>query len=141
MLEALPRPARLTALLLALPCWLNTVQAQPTPARVRPPPALECSRDQLTLYGGEVKRYQRSKGLTKITIATDWGTTESVSLKHPGQADASPWFLLQGEAFKPDDWPRIETSPGRLRAGMRAAAWVCDDGRNATVDWQPPRAP
>lgn len=129
----------LASLLPALLAAPHAAWSQPADARVRPPSALECPRDQLTLYGGEVKRYQRRHGQTQISIDTDWGTTESVTLRHAGSKDASPWFLLRGQAFKPEDWPRIESSPGRLHAGMRAAAWVCDDGRNAIVDWQPPR--
>ena len=125
-------------LLLAL---IGLAQAQPAVDRVRPPPGLECPRDQLTLYGGEVRHYQRTSARTRITIATDWGTTETVTLPHAGRPDASAWFLLRGQAFQPGDWALIESRPGRLRAGMRAAAWVCDDGRNATVDWQPPQRP
>ncbi len=132
--------ALLLAPLLALQGWAQT-PPEPSAVRVRPPSELECPRNQLTLYGGRVQRYHRGRGQTSITIHTDWDTTETVTLRHTGRPDASRWFLLQGEAFKPGDWPRIESSPGRLRAGMRAAAWVCDDGRNATIDWQPPRAP
>lgn len=137
-----PRAAALAGLvLLALPLGPGAARAQGDGARVRPPAPLTCPRNQLTMYGGEVQRYQRRSGQTRITIATDWGTTETVVLQHAGRPDASAWYLLEGQAFKPEDWPRIEASPGRLRAPMRAAAWVCDDGRNATVDWQPPRTP
>ena len=114
-------------------------RAQPSEARQRPPPSAECPRDHLTVYSGVVLRYQRSLGLTKLRIRTDWDTTEDAHIKHPGSNDPSAWFLMEGKRFEPADWGRIEERPGTLRAGMRAAAWVCDDGRNPVVDWNPPR--
>ena len=115
--------------------------AQRTEGRVRPPADLECPHDQLTLYGGRVSHYQRGPGRTTLSIRTDWATTETVTIAHPGSRDPSRWFLIEGQPFTAADWARIEQRPGRLRAGLRAAAWVCDDGRNPVVDWQPPRAP
>lgn len=115
--------------------------AQPPGGRVMPPADSACPRDQLTLYAGEVLKYSRGPGRTEIRIRTDWQTTESVLLKHPGSTDPSRWFLIHRQPFTPADWPRIEVAPGKLRSGLRVAAWVCDDGRNATVDWTPPRAP
>jgi hypothetical protein len=116
-----------------------SVPAQPRESRVRPPAAIDCPRDHLTLYGGKVTSYRRSLGRTLIRIRTDWDTSETVAIRHPGSDDPMRWFLLDGGPFGAADWPRIEQSQGRLRMGMRAAAWVCDDGRNPVVDWQPPR--
>lgn len=115
--------------------------AQPDAGRVRPPDEQTCPPDRLTLYGGAVLRYSRGQGKTVIRIRTDWNTTESVTLRHPGSDDPSRWFLIDQKPFGPGDWARIEKKPGQLRPGLRVAAWVCDDGRNATVDWAPPRAP
>ncbi len=115
--------------------------AQPAPARVMPPAGSDCPRDHLTLYGGEVLHYRRSPGRTELRIRTDWGTTETVTLRHPGSDDPSRWFLIERQPFTAADWPRIELKPGQLRPGMHVAAWVCDDGRNATLDWAPPRKP
>ena len=109
--------------------------------RVRPPSALECPRDHLTLYSGQVRDYRRGAGRTELEIDTDWDTREQVAIEHPRGEDPSAWFLIEGAAFTAADWGRIEERPGRLRARMRAAAWVCDDGRNPVVDWQPPREP
>lgn len=109
--------------------------------RVMPPADSACPRDQLTLYAGEVLGYSRGPGRTEIRIRTDWQTTEAVVLKHPGSADPSRWFRIERQPFTAADWPRIEHKAGQLRSGVRVAAWVCDDGRNATVDWTPPRAP
>lgn len=126
-------------LLIAAAPGLST--AQPTPGRVRPPAEIECPRDHLTLYGGRVLHYQRVPGRTTIRIRTDWATTETVTIAHPGSSDPSRWFLIERQPFTAADWARIEQRPGQLRAGQRAAAWVCDDGRNPVVDWQPPHLP
>ena len=115
--------------------------AQAQSARQMPPADQACPRDRLTLYAGAVLKYSRLVGHTELRIHTDWQTTESVRLKHPGSDDPSRWFLIERQPFTAADWPRIELKPGQLRPGMRVAAWVCDDGRNATIDWSPPRAP
>ena len=130
-------------LLVALPLTaaLPAAAAQPANGRVRPPTDLACPRDQLTLYGGQVLAYSRSPGRTVIRIRTDWQSTETVTLRHPGTKDPSRWFLIEQRPFEAADWPRIEEKPGRLRKDIRAAAWVCSDGRNATIDWTPPRTP
>ena len=115
--------------------------AQAAPRRPMPPEAVACARDQLTLYGGEVLHYRRGLGHTELRIRTDWASTETLRLQHPGTDDPSHWFLIERQRFSAADWPRIESAPGRLRPGLRVAAWVCGDGRNAVLDWQPPRAP
>lgn len=127
-----------TLLLAALP---GLARSQAAEGRVRPPSELECPRDHLTVYIGQVQRYQRGPGRTTIRIRTDEATTETVAIAHPGSSDPSRWFLIERQPFTPADWARIEQRPGRLRTGMRAAAWVCDDGRNPLVDWQPPTKP
>jgi hypothetical protein len=124
---------------LALTAGAPSLPAQPREARVRPPAQIDCPRDHLTLYGGRVTSYRRALGRTMIRIRTDWDTSETVAIKHPGSDDPRRWVLLEGGPFEAAGWPRIEESKGRLRKGMRAAAWVCDDGRNPVVDWQPPR--
>lgn len=116
----------------------GTFAEQPDP-RVRPPPAVACARDHLTLYAGLVLSYYRGADRTELRIRTDWDTTEDIAIAHPGSDDPARWFLIRGEPFEPADWGRIEEHPGKLRHGIRAAAWVCDDGRNPIVDWNPPR--
>ena len=127
--------------------FVGLAQAQPAVDRVRPPPGLECPRDQLTLYGGEVRHYQRTGARTRITIATDWGTMETVTLPHAGRPDASAWFLLRGQAFQPGDWALIESRLGvrrrpqchrrlaaaaaalRHQRGPRPPCFTCRSGR------------
>ena len=113
------------------------VLAQRGGDRVRPPAAVTCSRDDLTLYAGKVTKVERQRASTSLTIATDWNTIERVTIKHPEAADASAWFLMKGKPFAKTDWAVIEPG-GTLRPGVRAAAWVCRDGRNPIVDWEAP---
>lgn len=126
---------------LLISVWPGASMAQQAEGRSAPPEILECPRDHLTAYIGQVQRYQRGPGRTTLRIRTDWATTETVTIAHPGSSDPSRWFLIERQPFTAADWARIEQRPGRLRAGQRAAAWVCDDGRNPVVDWQPPRLP
>lgn len=107
--------------------------------RTRPPADAQCPRDHLTSYAGRAQTWGRAVGRTDLGIATDWGTTESVTLLHPGTDDASRWFRYEGRPFVAADWARIEVRPGVLRPGVRVVAWVCDDGRQPLLDWQPPR--
>ena len=107
-------------------------------ARLAPPAAAECPRDRLTMYSGRVLSYRRAADRTVIRIRTEWQTTEEVTISHPGSSDPSRWFLLDRKRFDARDWPRIEQRPGRLRSGLRAAAWVGDDGRKPVVVWTAP---
>ena len=108
---------------------------------MQPPAATDCPREQLTLYAGTVQRWQRRTGRTDLSIHTEWGSTEQLRILHPGSDNPAPWFLLRRQAFQASDWAHIETRPGQLRPGLKVAAWVCSDGRNPLLDWQPPAAP
>jgi hypothetical protein len=120
--------------------WTLPVHADAeTGRRVAPPEATNCPRDKLTLYSGVVISYRRSLGVTTLRIRTDWATVESVQVRHPGSNDPSPRFLIERLPFTPADWARIESSPGKLRPSMRAGAWVCSDGSQPLIDWQPPQ--
>jgi hypothetical protein len=107
--------------------------------RVGAPAEIPCSRDHLTLYNGRVLGLSRSRGRTTIRIRTDYQTTERVSISHTKSGTPLPWFRLHGEAFRQSDWGLIESARNRLKRGMRANIWVCDDGSNPIVDWQPPK--
>ena len=132
------RPSRHTMdILIFVVVHLLGIQAR-QPARVRPPIAVECPRNQLTAYTGRVTSWSRRIGQTSMTIETDWDTTEVLTLKHPGTDDAREFFLVSAGPFHSSDWPRIESGIGRLREEVRATAWVCDDGRQPIIDWQPP---
>jgi hypothetical protein len=104
--------------------------------RMMPPARLSCdSRDGLTSYFGHVVAYRRSAKQAWLRIATDYGTTEEVSVPLAGAADTSH-FLLHGATFTAKDWPAIERRPGVLRKGTRATAWVCLGSKNPPlVDW------
>ena len=103
-------------------------------SRQRAPQTFACDRNNLTVYTGVVRTYQRRTGSTTLQIRTDFDTTEQVTVRHPGTDDPSAHFRMLGEPFTAADWNRIESGKGVLRAGTRAAAWVCSDGR-VLVDW------
>ena len=141
-----PSPARrLVTSLTAIACAaaMDTGAAGQGPAggqppRTRAPESFACPRNDLTSYTGEVVDYGRRVGGTTVRIRTDWGTTEVVTVPHPGTDDPSAFFQIDGRPFSATDWPRIEREKGRLRAGTRATAWVCANGR-VRVDWDVPR--
>lgn len=138
-----PTRLRLAAAAIALAAGATTAPAAEAPARggarLRPPPLVDCPRDLLTVYAGQVTALRRSGKRTMIRIRTDWATTETVAVPHGARADPGDRFLIEGRPFEAADWARIVTRAGQLRRGVRAAAWVCDDGRPPVVDWQPPR--
>jgi hypothetical protein len=136
---------KLPSLVLLCACLLahfTTMKAQRTSSaqderRMRPPDVITCDRNHLTSYTGKVLSYSRRTGRTTLSIRTDWDTTETVTLNHPRSSNPAKWFLLRGETFKQSDWATIESSRSNLKPNMRVTAWVCDDGRNPIIDWQP----
>ena len=112
------------------------LSAQGGAGRVRPPEAVTCPRNDLTLYAGRVTALEREKGSTSLTISTDWKTTERVTIRHPEVADPDAWFLMQGKPFVEAEWETVAPK-GKLRDDIRAHAWVCRDGRHPIIDWQP----
>jgi len=113
-------------------------QSPPHDSRTRPPQSFDCQPNALTSYSGVVVDYRRETGRTRLRIRTDWESSERVTIRHPGSDDPSPWFRYAGGIFADSDWGRIESGHGRLRAGTRATAWVCADGRTV-VDWHAPK--
>jgi hypothetical protein len=134
-------------------CAVDTVGARhtllsspPTPSspaaraqgRLAPPDSIKCPHNNLTVYEGRVTSYSRNARRTFLRMRTDADTNESVTIRHGRSTSPAKWFLLRAEPFEASDWKLIERSRGRLRPGMRAHVWVCDDGSNPIVDWQPP---
>ena len=109
---------------------------QGEPGRIRPPASVTCPRNDLTVYTGRVTKMERQKTETSFTIATDWKTTERVTVRHPDSADPDASFLFKGKPFGKADWDVIAPK-GTLRDGIRANAWVCRDGR-VIVDFSVP---
>jgi hypothetical protein len=130
---------RLALAFVAALCLGTAMEAAPAQraSRQRAPDTFACDRNNLTVYTGVVRTYQRRAGSTTLQIRTDFDTTEQVTLRHPGTDDPSAHFRMLGEPFTAADWNRIEVKKGVLRDGTRAAAWVCSDGR-VMVDWGVP---
>ena len=110
----------------------------PEQNRQRAPEGFACERNDLTVYTGVVSRYRREQGRTTLRVRTDWETTENVTVTHRGTDGPLASFRYRGSPFTVRDWARIEKSKGILRPGMRAAAWVCADGK-VLVDWGAPK--
>lgn len=104
--------------------------------RLRPPDGLTCDDNHLTSFTGRILSYRRSAGRVRLRMRTDEATTESFSLNFPRTEDASRWFLMNSQPFKPGDWKLIERSRARLRPNVRATVWVCDDNSTPIVDWR-----
>jgi hypothetical protein len=132
--SGLRKLARAFAFAFALFLSVSSIQAQ---GRIRPPDSIRCDPNHLTSFTGRILSYQRRPGSVSIRMRTDEATTESFQLKFRRAEDAARWFLLRGEEFKQSDWTFIERSRYRLRQGMRATVWVCDDGTTPIVDWRP----
>lgn len=121
-------PIRLSLFLLALAAVPSDAQR----GRYMPPAAVGCDRNNLTSYTGEVTRYSRKAAKIRLTLKTDESTVETVVFE-PGDK-----ILLNAEAMKEEDWKQVEEAEGKIKAGMRATAWICRGGR-PVLDWQPPR--
>lgn len=113
------------------------VESQRGIGRLRPPDAVTCPRDQLTVYTGRVIALERRPDTTTVTIATDWNTTERATVRHPDAGSPEASFLIKSQPFGKDDWNAIAPG-GKLRENARASAWVCQDGRNPVIDWERP---
>jgi len=125
----------------ALTAAVAAPQARPIARqeRLRPPDAVACDRNALTLYAGRVTAYERLADELRLTIATDWETSERVTLRAPDGGRLEDHMLLRGRRFTSDDWPAIEAESGRLREGVRVDAWICEGPIEPLLDWQPPR--
>lgn len=106
--------------------------------RLRPPASIKCDRNRLTSYSGVVTSFRQLRGRTTISLRTDWDSTETFTLRH-ARRNRTPYelMLLRAEPFKQQDRDEVFTSNGRLKPNMRVNVWVCDDGTNPVIDWQP----
>jgi hypothetical protein len=109
--------------------------------RLRPPPGLSCDRNHTTSFTGRIMAYSRTSRHIFIRVRTDEQTTEQFTIRLGRSEEASSKFLFQGEAFKPEDWKKIERGRGLLKPKMRATIWACrddkDDFRAELIDWRP----
>lgn len=106
--------------------------------RFAPPATLNCNRNDLTSYNGQVIAYQRTVESIQVRIQTTWDTIESVSMQLSETQPISNSFLINGGVFTRADWSRIESSEGVLIEGMQVIAWLClDDKTPPVLDWRP----
>ena len=105
--------------------------------RAAPPSPVTCDRNHLTSFTGRVVSYNREKGRIALAMRTDEETNEKFSVRLEQGEDGSKHFLMRGQQFTETDWAIIEVSRSKLRQGMRAIVWVCDDGSAPVIDWRP----
>jgi hypothetical protein len=117
----------------------GSATASPPAQRIRPPESLKCPRNRLTSFSGAVLELKRGGAQTSLRMKTDENTVEKFTWKHAGKKSPEEWFLLRTRPFESGDWSKLQTKSGKLRTGMRATVWVCDDGSPPVVDWQPPQ--
>ena len=119
------------------PVEASSSAASPAEGRLRAP-TLPCDRNHLTSWRGLVTGYRRSGDHTWLQISTEDDTVEDTTLDVPAPPAVPSTYRINGVAFTAGDWARIEAADGSLREGMRATAWVCEDGVTPTViDWLP----
>jgi hypothetical protein len=109
--------------------------------RLRPPAGLTCDTDHTTSFTGRITVYSRTARRILIGVRTDEQTSEQFTIWLRRGEDASKKFLFQGEAFRREDWKKIERARGILKPGMRATIWACrdeqDDFHAELIDWRP----
>lgn len=114
-----------------------SVGEQAISQQTTPPASVVCNRDQLTHYQGTVSGHSRTPQSISVTISTDWGTEEVVTIEQEN-GDIESYFLLFNRKFREDDWPLIEEAPGKLLPSVRATVWLClDDETTPVINWQP----
>ena len=124
----------------ALPLFAGdtTAHQRTAGARLAPPAALQCERNQLTSYQGAVKRLSLTEP-TKIclTIETAWGSEEAFRLTGNEDSAIEAQMLWNGQAFSPANWETLKSGQE-----LHAIAWVCEDNATPTViDWRPTGIP
>lgn len=127
------------AIMLFILAGLTTASAPSQRAeRPRQPEAVACPRDSLTAYTGKAAGYQRTPERVQVSIHTDWDTVETVRIDLRPDEDVRVHFLFRGKPYGQRSLDEIEVSPGKLHAGMRITAWVCQNGPQPLFDWRPP---
>jgi hypothetical protein len=117
---------------------LAPVPQQSRTGRLRPPEAVTCDRNKLTAFSGVVTAWSRNDSAASLRMSTDADTRESFTIRFEKGTPQEKWFLRAGEVFRPEDWAKIEKSPGVIRPGIQATVWVCEGGVNPIVDWRLP---
>jgi hypothetical protein len=107
-------------------------------ARLRPPDSISCDRNKLTAFSGIVTQWSRDDSTARLGMTTDADAKETFVVRFEKGKASERWFLLEGQVFKPEDWKRVELSPGRLRPAIQAIAWVCEGDMNPVIDWRLP---
>jgi hypothetical protein len=90
---------------------LTMTQAHSGP---RLPLDVPCDGNHLTIYAGRVVKLARHTARAVVSIRTDEATIESVTLKHPGRNDPTPFFRIAAAVL-----PASATNSSALDSALR----------------------
>jgi hypothetical protein len=108
--------------------------------RLLVPEYVSCDRDQLTSWTGQVVAYNHHDIKTQITLDTDDGTTESLTLELSQADTLMAQYYVHGKHFTPSDWVKIEDEDLHILPNIRATVWLCHDTSILPIiNWLPPR--
>ena len=106
--------------------------------RLAVPDYVDCERNALTSWSGEVTDYLRAEGRIRLEMATDFDTKERLDLNLVDQDRLLSRLRIKGRTFKPSDWPLIEDANGNIQQGIRATIWICAEQEVLPIiNWQP----
>ena len=94
------------------------------------------SRDHLTSYTGKVLSMKQQRGSTRIWMRTDEETSEQFTLRDATDNPLEYFFGVERK-LQGSNWKQIETGKNQLRPDLLATVWVCENGGNPIMDWQP----
>jgi hypothetical protein len=109
--------------------------------RLAPPPGLKCDLNHVTSFTGRVLAYSRHRGRIFIRVRTDEQTTNEFTISYAQGTDLSKWFMIDGQAIKPNDLAKIESRWRRNKRRARATVWACYDASwhqasAEIIDWR-----
>ncbi|MBY6190695.1 hypothetical protein KUV22_09740 [Microbulbifer agarilyticus] len=124
----------------SLACMLSLVAPLEVAAqRLAVPEYVTCDRNQLTSWQGEITRVTRQGNGIDLAIATDYGTSESLTMTGASWEEVLAQFRLAGRPFRADDWDRLFDTEGNHQPGLRAIVWLCQAAdQQPIVNWQLP---
>jgi hypothetical protein len=114
----------------------STAQAE----RLLVPDYVSCDRNNLTSWTGQVVAYTHHDLKTVITLDTDDGTTETLTLEPSQTAALTAQYYVHGKHFELADWAKIENEDRHLLPNIRATVWLCSEASILPIiNWLPPR--
>ena len=104
--------------------------------RLRVPSYVQCDRNHLTSWTGQVEHYSRTSGNTTFTIKTQESTVEKLSINKSTETELQSLYYLNGKAFNNSNWADIELNTQQIKEKVKVTVWVClENSETYMVDW------